>query len=163
MMTIRKIDPKDIEAVLKIYEHAKEFMHTHGNPAQWADGYPNRKSLEADYENGVSYVCLDGENICGTFALLLTEEPTYRSITGGSWRKDASYGTIHRIASDGKTRGVSKAVFDFCSRICPYLRADTHENNLPMQRALVRYGFKSCGTIYVSDGTPRIAFDYIRE
>ena len=37
MMTIRKTDPKDIEAVLEIYEHAKEFMHTHGNPAQWAD------------------------------------------------------------------------------------------------------------------------------
>ena len=39
---------------------------------------------------------------------------------------------------------------------------DTHENNRVMQRAAERYGFKKCGTIYVADGSPRIAYQWNR-
>lgn len=38
------------------------------------------------------------------------------------------------------------------------LRGDTHERNLPMRRAFERNGFERCGTIWVEDGTPRIAY-----
>ena len=31
-----------------------------------------------------------------------------------------------------------------------------------MQQAVTRCGFQKCGTIYLTDGSPRIAFDFIR-
>ena len=43
------------------------------------------------------------------------------------------------------------------------LRADTHADNLTMQRCLEREGFVRCGTIYVEDGTPRVAFERITQ
>ena len=43
------------------------------------------------------------------------------------------------------------------------IRIDTHEGNLPMQRALEKSGFARCGTIFLKggaeDGDPRIAFE----
>ena len=40
------------------------------------------------------------------------------------------------------------------------MRGDTHEDNLPMQRVLEKNGFQRCGTIFVEDGSPRIAYQY---
>ena len=40
-----------------------------------------------------------------------------------------------------------------------YIRIDTHEKNLPMQKALLKQGFTHRGTIYIADGTARMAFD----
>ena len=55
-----------------------------------------------------------------------------------------------------------KACFDYCSEKIDYLRIDTHEDTQPMQDAVLRYGFKKCGIIYVRDGSKRVAFDYIK-
>jgi RimJ/RimL family protein N-acetyltransferase len=38
------------------------------------------------------------------------------------------------------------------------IRIDTHDDNLPMQRALEKNGFVPCGRIWCEDGTPRIAY-----
>ena len=45
----------------------------------------------------------------------------------------------------------------------PILRIDTHADNLPMQGASMKAGFERAGVVYVSDGTPRVAFDWLRE
>lgn len=42
------------------------------------------------------------------------------------------------------------------------LRADTHADNIYMQRALTATGFVRCGTIYTEDGTPRLAYYHRR-
>ena len=44
-----------------------------------------------------------------------------------------------------------------------HLRIDTHQDNLPMQGASIKAGFERAGVVYVSDGTPRVAFDWLRE
>lgn len=98
----------------------------------------------------------------GVFAFIPGEDPTYRYIEDGSWHWNRPYGTIHRLASRGTARGVAKACFDFCREKIPYLRIDTHADNHPMQSAVLRYGFRKCGTIYLTDGSPRIAFDYMQ-
>ena len=59
-------------------------------------------------------------------------------------------------------KGLAHKVFDYCSRRMPYLRIDTHEDNKPMQAAIMSYGFAECGIIYVADGSPRLAYDYYR-
>ena len=38
------------------------------------------------------------------------------------------------------------------------MRADTHADNVYMQRALEKSGFVRCGRIYTEDGSPRGAY-----
>lgn len=82
-------------------------------------------------------------------------------IENGAWRSDTPYGTVHRLASNGSVRGLSKACFDFCTAKVSYLRADTHVDNRTMQQLLEAYGFQKCGTIHSFDGLALVAYDYI--
>ena len=44
------------------------------------------------------------------------------------------------------------------SNKCDNLRIDTHKDNKIMINLIEKAGFERCGTIYVDDGTPRIAY-----
>lgn len=161
-MEIRKSTRNDINEILDIYGIAREYMASHGNPTQWRNGYPRKAVLERDIENGNNYVLIDNGSIVGTFSFIIGEEPTYQVIKNGNWNKNKPYGTIHRLASNGKAKGIARACFDFCSKHTDYLRIDTHRDNLTMQSAILKYGFKKCGIINVQDGSERIAYDYSR-
>ena len=50
---------------------------------------------------------------------------------------------------------------DFAKHQADNVRIDTHENNLIMQRLIKKHGFVRCGTIYVDDGSPRFAYQWI--
>lgn len=50
---------------------------------------------------------------------------------------------------------------EYCKARVPHLRIDTHEDNAVMQHVIEKCGFKRCGIIYVSNGTPRIAYEWI--
>ena len=163
MIHIRLAEYSDIPIILSIFDKARRFMRENGNLTQWAGGYPARADVEADIDRGVSYVVLSDGKICGTFALIPGDDPTYRIIENGAWRKKAPYAVIHRIASDGTVHGLAAAVFAFASERFDYIRIDTHEDNHPMQHAAERFGFQRCGIIHVRDGSPRIAFDYYKE
>ena len=158
-MKIRKSTMQDLNAMLRIYETARRYMAEHGNPGQWTDGYPRPDVLTEDIRRGESYVMLEGECIVGTFAFIIGEDPTYQIIEDGTWHYSDPYGTIHRLASDGSVKGVAKACFDYCGQKIDHLRIDTHRNNLTMQAAIEKYGFRRCGIIYQPDGTDRIAYD----
>lgn len=160
-VSIRHTTGADLMYLPPIYEQARRFMRSRGNLTQWAGGYPAEADLIADIGAGNSYVCEHGGVICGTFAFIIGDDPTYRRIEGGAWRASRPYGTIHRLASTGIVRGLARHVFDFCATKVGYLRADTHDDNHVTQDALVGYGFVYCGTIYVRDGTPRRAYDYL--
>ncbi len=159
-MEIRKSTRKDVKEILDIFNTARNYMVAHGNATQWGDGYPGEDVLNNDIENGNSYVIIENGEIVGTFAFIIGEEPTYEVIDNGSWSYDIPYGTIHRVASSGKAKGVAKACFDFCFDLIDYIRIDTHRDNESMQSAIERYGFKKCGIIYVRNNSERIAFDY---
>lgn len=123
----------DLPQILQIYAHAREAMAASGNPTQWGDNFPPQELLGAD--------------------------PTYQVIEGGAWLNDTlPYGTIHRLASSGKSKGVASAVIEWCLEHCQSLRADTHADNQIMQHLLEKNGFTRCGIIHVADGTPRIAY-----
>lgn len=159
-MIVRKTQEKDIEEVLEIYDLARDFMRKNNNPDQWQDDYPSLETLKKDMEEGVSYIIQDGPDILATFAFIIGDDPYYDHIENGSWSFDKPYGTIHRIASNGKSEGIAYIAIDFALEKIPYLRIDTHEDNQAMQNALKDYGFKECGIIYVRDKSPRVAFDY---
>lgn len=156
-MNIRKATPSDLPEIEKIYACAREQMRKNGNPTQWGDSYPAVETIKADIEQGNGYVVLNGGEICGVFAFIIGEDPTYKIIEG-SWLNNEKYGTIHRVAGSGKAKGVLNAAVDFCSGLEPNIRIDTHSDNKIMQYLLEKLGFVKCGIIYVSDGTPRFAY-----
>ncbi len=155
---VRKANFEDLPRILALYAGARAFMASRGNPDQWGTTHPPASLLEADIREGNLYVMIGGETIHGVFAFLLGEDPTYAAIYDGAWGQNAPYGTIHRIAGDG-SGGIFAACVSFCRERCGYLRVDTHKDNLPMQRSILRAGFHKCGIIYLADGSSRIAFD----
>lgn len=157
-MTVRHSTKADLERMLALYAGARERMRKNGNPTQWGTTYPPAETLISDIEAGVSYVIENEGKICGTFAFFLGGDPTYSYIEDGAWLNDEPYGTIHRIAGDGKTRGVLSACIDYCSSVSKNLRIDTHADNSIMHHLLSKYGFTRCGRIYLENGDPRIAY-----
>lgn len=160
-MIIREARIEDIERILEIYDIAKAFMRQTGNPNQWNSSYPDVKLLEDDIDKQQLFVMEEDSIIHSVFAFIIGDDPTYRDIEG-AWLDDSTYGTIHRIASDGTVHQVFKKAVDFCSEKCLHLRADTHEDNKVMQKVILKNGFKETGIIYVADGTPRIAFEKVK-
>jgi len=103
------------------------------------------------------YVCEESGHIYAAFVMALGEDPTYRVIDG-AWKNDEPYATLHRIASTGERSGMMDEIVRWAFARTGNLRGDTHELNLPMQKAFERNGFERCGTIWVEDGSPRIAY-----
>ena len=159
-MTVRSSRPEDRETILKIYENARAIMRESGNPRQWGDSNPQMYLIDGDIENGTGYVVESGSRIIGCFAMMNGPDPTYLKIYDGQWLNDDDYIVIHRIASCGEG-GVLKACLDYCSGVSGNVRIDTHRENRIMQHLLHKYGFTYCGTIYISDGTPRMAYQKV--
>lgn len=156
--TVRKALPGDLDRIEQIYAYARDFMEKTGNPNQWRKTEPRHAQLVKDIELGDLYVVTREEQIHGVFYFWIGPDPTYQQIFEGSWRWNGSYGTIHRIASDG-SGGILKTAVDFCSGLCSHIRIDTHHDNTVMRNAVKKLGFTPSGIIYIADGTPRIAYE----
>ena len=156
---IRHSLPKDLDAIIEIFHYARQFMKEHGNPNQWINGYPSAELILREITNGTNYVC-ENENgeIIGTFCFIPGEDPTYARIDDGNWLNNEPYYVIHRMATNGKQKGVADACLKWCFEHCNNIRVDTHHDNLVMQNILKKYGFRRCGIIYTHNGTSRIAY-----
>ncbi len=161
-LEIRRALPSDLEKICEIYAEARAFMRASGNSEQWKNSYPPREIIEADVsENGHGYVACEGENIlCAFYFEENADDPTYRVIEDGEWLNTLPYAVLHRIGVSEKARGkkVGKACIKWALERSGNLKIDTHRDNLPMQRLLTSLGFTHCGTIYILDGSPRMAY-----
>lgn len=159
---IRKAAAGDLPEIMRVYAYARKFMIDSGNASQWGVNYPPEALIAQDIAQGQSYV-IAGENgeICGVFAFIIGEDPTYAVIENGAWLSDAPYGVIHRIAGNGTVHGLMQQAVDFCRGRIPHLRIDTHADNHVMQHLITKCGFTRCGTIYVRDDSPRIAYEML--
>lgn len=164
-MIIRHAEKKDIDRIMQIIADARESIGRLGID-QWQYGYPTRDSVKEDISLKRTFVALDGEKICATFAIITNGEPTYKKIYCGAWIGDGEYVAIHKIAidSDYKGKGTATKIIDF---IVDYanengyssIRVDTHMGNIPMRKMLEKNGFEYCGTIHLLDGQPRVAYE----
>jgi putative hydrolase of the HAD superfamily len=157
-MEIRQTAYSDLNTVMDIYDHAREYMRQNGNQHQWTDGYPSRELIMADIDAERSYVCTDEDQIVGIFCFTIGIDPTYINIYDGEWLDDNTYGVVHRIASASHKKGVASFCLDWCFDRCNNIKIDTHEDNVIMQKFLAKNGYRRCGTIYLENGDPRIAF-----
>ncbi|MGP1523883.1 MAG: N-acetyltransferase, partial [Treponema sp.] len=84
-------------------------------------------------------------------------EPTYKSIRG-SWLNDEPYGLIHRLAVGVPKCGIAAFCLQWCFAAFANIRIDTHRDNTPMRNLLEKSGFIYCGTIFLADGSERLAY-----
>lgn len=154
---------EDVDTIIKIYDIARKYMRDNGNYSQWINGYPSKEQIINDINNNVSYVVKENNIIVAVFVFIIGIDNTYINIENGNWHSNNTYGVIHRIASEGSVKEITNFVFNWCLNSINYLRIDTHKDNLIMQHCVTKFGFKCCGIIHVADGSPRLAYDYIRE
>ena len=162
MLDIRKAVPEDMDRIMEIFAYARVFMKETGNPTQWPDSYPSEDLIRSDMERHTCHVVLKDGVIHGVFVAIEGKDPTYEKIDG-SWPNDEPYITIHRIAGDGLVHGIFDSAVEYVREYTDNIRIDTHENNLPMQRHVLRQGFVFCGSIITHDGTPRLAYQWSRK
>ncbi len=155
--TVRKAGMSDLPVLLDLYEAARQFMHTHGNPDQWNDGHPCACDLIPDIEQKILYVVEEDAKIQAAFVYFEGTDPTYVKIDG-QWLNDRPYGVGHKVASSRKAKGLGHVMIQYLKDHSEYVRMDTHQDNLPMRRLLEKEGFSHCGTIYLKDGSPRMAY-----
>ena len=164
-MNIRHSREEELPILMKLYEHARQFMAANGNPNQWGPtNWPPKSLILSDIREGKSYVCTCEDEIVGTFFYDFGKdvEPNYQTIEDGAWLDDSPYGVLHRMASSGTVKGVGSACIQWAFRQCGHLRIDTHNDNRVMQNLLSKNGFVHCGTIYVpEDSYPRLVYEKI--
>jgi hypothetical protein len=158
---IRLAKTEDLNNITDVYSYARKFMAENGNPTQWGTNYPSEQLIENDINNKKMYVIEEGNQIHAVFMFDICEDETYEVIKNGQWLSDEEYGVIHRVASDGKIKGVLNKAVDFCSAKKAHLRIDTHKDNKIMQHQIEKNGFKKCGIIELLNGDERIAYEKI--
>ena len=159
---IRKATENDIQAVLAIFDKAKDIMRSDGNSTQWGDGYPDAGIVRTDISMGGAHIIEQDGKPVAYFALLPSPEPTYSSIDG-KWLDDsAPYHVIHRIASTPESHGVFRRIIEYALSVSGNLRIDTHRDNRIMRRLIEKSGFSYCGVIHLDDGAERLAYQRIR-
>lgn len=156
-LRVRPTEYEDVGVVMEIYNRARARMRASGNMTQWRNGYPSAELVRQDIADKVSYVVISDKEVVGVFAFIEGEEPTYITIEG-EWPDKHPYGTIHRIAGAPGVKGIADAALMFCLNKGCNIRVDTHPDNAPMLGWIAKRGFKYCGVIHVSDGSPRKAF-----
>lgn len=161
-MEIRNAVAEDLGDILTIYKNAREFMKINGNSNQWGESYPPDSLIEDDISSGKCRVCTDSGAVVCVFYYDICDDETYRVIDG-AWIQGGKYGVVHRIASSGAVKGAAAYSIMWAFEQCGNIRIDTHENNTPMRYLLNKLGFTYCGTIRISDGAPRRAYQKTRQ
>lgn len=164
MMKIRETKTEDLNIIDIIYQNAKQFMRNNGNKYQWNSSYPNSDDSKKDMINKHSFVIVNDYNeIIGTFAFILGNDPTYNYIVNGDWLNNEEYGVIHRIAALRPGLNILENTVNYCFNFTNNIRIDTHKDNIVMQNALKRLGFKYCGIIYLKNKEERLAYQLVKK
>ncbi len=163
-MKLRLTTTNDLTAVKTIINQAKVYFKEQGIN-QWQDGYPDELTIINDISRHEAYVLEDNGEIVATAMISKELEPSYNYIEG-KWLQDNAYIVVHRIAirNDQKGKGLAKIIIDEGLKLYPKkpsIRMDTHDDNLSMQRFLIKYGFEYCGTIYLENKETRRAYEKI--
>lgn len=155
----------DVEEIMNIIKIAQAHFKSEGID-QWQNNYPNHEVIEKDIEKENSYVLKDGDHLLGTVMISFDGESTYDKIYEGEWLSHGDYAVIHRMAVDFNHRGTGLAskFLDKIEKMCTdkntfSIKVDTHRKNLPMQKLLLKNGYKECGIIYLKDGKVRLAYE----
>lgn len=165
MISLEPAQAGDVEACALILEEGRRFQREQGF-VQWTDDYPNIDTVRQDVQAETGYVLRVDGRLAGYLSIGFSGDPDYAEIKG-SWRSDAPYAVVHRMAFSGKFRGMglAQAAFGAVEALCrergvQYIRVDTDFPNKRMQHILVKNGFEQCGVI-LFQGSEKLAYDKI--
>ncbi len=158
---VRKATKEDFNEILNIYESARQYMKTTGNPEQWGDELPLASTTASDIENGTLYVVEREGQLCGVMEFHIGEDPFYSNLHDASWNYEGDYATIHRLASNGKHSGIFSEFLEFGKGICPHIKIDTHLDNVIMQNLIEKNGFKKCGVFFSTPDRGWIVYEKV--
>lgn len=171
-IVLRKATLGDVRQIDHIYEHARAFMATTGNPHQWGNQFPLRSSVLEDIRLGRFNLLTDcdpqtgDERILAQFALCEGLDEVYAQIDG-RWLDDVSpYVTVHRLASSGIRPKMATECLMWAQANYPNVRIDTHPDNHIMQKVIMRAGFQRCGFVVIPDrahSATRIAYQWLSQ
>lgn len=159
---IRKATYSDIPVLMEIFRNARGIMRASGNMNQWNDTYPSEETVKKDIDEGACMVLCDDGRIIATMAFIPGPDPTYAEIHDGEWLDDKPYHVIHRIAVNEPGHNAARRLLDWSFARTGTIRIDTHEDNVIMHHILKKYGFFRCGTIFLANGDPRVAYQLTR-
>ena len=182
-MHIRLAKLDDLSEIMWTYAFARDFMIKHDNPTQWGTDWPSEECIVSDIKKEICYVvvqenaALGTEDILGVFAMEIGAdvEPTYAVIdpvdegeyqADGAWLSEEPYAVIHRLAGNGRAKGIGTKAIDFAiDKSNGHVRVDTHAKNKIMQKVFLKNGFKFTGLINVNFGEDpwRYAYEYVEE
>ncbi len=159
-MEIERAKIENLETIMSLYSEGRKIMRSCGNTEQWPEGYPDRKSTEEKIRKNSIYLVRGDDGIVhGTFYMAKEQDPSYSVIVNGSWEHDDEYIVIHRVAQDGNLHGMLEFIISRAAALCPYIRIDTHRDNVIMRHLLARCGFRESGTVFLENGDERLAFE----
>lgn len=163
MFQVRKTTQHDIPHLIPLFELGRQIQIQSGNLNQWKPGYPSEAQLLSDIAESFSYVVEYQGDIVASFYLSDIPDPTYAYIEDGAWL-DATdhYVTIHRIVASNQLKGIGRFCIEWVQARYDNIRIDTHEDNVIMHHLMAKLGFQHCGTIYLADGDPRWAYQWVQ-
>ena len=156
---IKKAQLKDLDEIMKMIVEGRKHIQEYGIP-QWINGYPSTETISDDINNDRGYVLIKDNEIIGYF-VILHHDPCYDKIDG-QWLDDSPYIAVHRTVTKYFNKGLGSLMFDEIKEKYDHIRVDTHEGNISMNKCLLKNNFKYCGVIYLADGAPRNAYEYIK-
>ncbi len=162
---------EDLDAVYSLIDRARALIHEL-NINQWVNGYPAREDIERDIREGhTKKLIRDDGALVATAYLSFDPDPNYEVLVEGNWKNDEPHGVLHRIAVDPEMRGqgiagilIKLCIEEVLAHGLKDVRVDTHEENIPMRRALEKAGFVSCGIVRLPYTTDlRVAYEYVHD
>ncbi|MCF2698409.1 GNAT family N-acetyltransferase [Fusobacterium mortiferum] len=161
-MNFREAKKEDIESILEVISHAKEYMKRN-NSTQWNENYPNKETIINDIEKNIGYVLIVENLIRGYIVVDFSDDEIYKNIKG-KWKTFGNYASIHRCAIHKELRGqgYGSELFKFAEKLAlskniRSVRIDTAPENETMKHLFNKNGYEYCGIVFI-DGE-KIAYE----
>lgn len=157
---IRLASINDLDTIMSMIEEGRKHIASYNIP-QWINGYPSINTIKEDIDLNRGYVLIDNDEIVSYF-VVLEYDPCYDKIDG-KWLDEGNYVAIHRTVTKYFDKGLGSKMFDEIKLKYDHIRVDTHEGNISMNKCLLKNNFVYCGVIYLADGSPRNAYEFIKK
>ena len=163
-MIVRRTQEEDIAKVLEVYQAGRQFQRQVLKLWQWEDHYPNEAQLREDISAAGSYMVLEensgqGSEILATFFVQEGPDQIYLPLKS-HWQDLDQIVTIHRLASNGRQKGMGKFIFNWLQSQFNYIMIDTHDHNHVMKKLLADFNFRNIGQVTIANGTLRNVYEY---
>ncbi|MCH5209857.1 MAG: GNAT family N-acetyltransferase [Oscillospiraceae bacterium] len=152
-MKILKCTEEYLSAVVELYNKVTIYLENTINYPKWTYGeYPSKESVMKAMQDGVQYVCMDGNKAVGAFVLNDNPQGDYSAGDWSIYLDEGEYLVIHTLASDSdlQGRGIGRMMVEYCIEKAKKdgykaVRIDVVPGNALARRLYEKCGFSFAG------------------